>query len=103
MKKCVLVTFSMRLWIPDLFMKRVAKDADWTLMCPDVCPGLSDCYGEKFEELYTKYEKEGKGIKTIKARDVWFKILDAQMETGTLTCFTKMLVTQNQIKNLRNY
>ena len=71
------------LWIPDLFMKRVAKDADWTLMCPDVCPGLSDCYGEKFEELYNKYEKEGKGIKTIKARDVWFKILDSQMETGT--------------------
>ena len=71
------------LWIPDLFMKRVAQDADWTLMCPDVCPGLSDCYGEKFEELYTKYENEGRGIKTIKAREVWFKILDAQMETGT--------------------
>ena len=71
------------LWIPDLFMKRVAQDADWTLMCPDVCPGLSDCYGEKFEELYTKYENEGKGIKTVKARDVWFKILDSQMETGT--------------------
>ena len=71
------------LWIPDLFMKRVAQDANWTLMCPDVCPGLSDCYGEKFEELYTKYENEGRGIKTIKAREVWFKILDAQMETGT--------------------
>ena len=71
------------LWIPDLFMKRVAQNADWTLMCPDACPGLSDCYGDKFEELYTKYEKEGKGIKTIKAREVWFKILDAQMETGT--------------------
>tara|TARA_B100000886_G_C20421578_1_gene491854 strand:+ start:419 stop:2968 length:2550 start_codon:yes stop_codon:yes gene_type:complete len=71
------------LWIPDLFMKRVAQNADWTLMCPDACPGLSDCYGEKFEELYTKYESEGKGIKTIKAREVWFKILDSQMETGT--------------------
>ena len=71
------------LWIPDLFMKRVAQNADWTLMCPDACPGLSDCYGEKFEELYSKYEKEGKGIKPIKARHVWFKILDAQMETGT--------------------
>ena len=71
------------LWIPDLFMKRVSNDSNWTLMCPDACPGLSDCYGEKFEELYTKYENEGKGIKTIKARDVWFKILDAQMETGT--------------------
>ena len=71
------------LWIPDLFMKRVAQNADWTLMCPDACPGLSDCYGEKFEQLYTKYESEGKGIKTIKAREVWFKILDSQMETGT--------------------
>ena len=71
------------LWIPDLFMKRVAQNADWTLMCPDACPGLSDCYGEKFEELYTKYVSEGKGIKTIKAREVWFKILDSQMETGT--------------------
>ncbi len=71
------------LWIPDLFMKRVAQNADWTLMCPDACPGLSDCYGEKFEELYTKYESESKGIKTIKAREVWFKILDSQMETGT--------------------
>ena len=65
-------------------MKRVAQDADWTLMCPDVCPGLSDCYGEKFEELYTKYENEGKGIKTIKAREVWFKILDAQMKLNSL-------------------
>ena len=71
------------LWIPDLFMKRVEQDADWTLMCPDACPGLSDCYGEKFEDLYTKYENEGKGIKTIKARDLWFKILDSQIETGT--------------------
>ena len=71
------------LWIPDLFMKRVSQNADWTLMCPDACPGLSDCYGEKFEDLYCKYEREGKGIKTIKARDVWFKILDSQIETGT--------------------
>ena len=71
------------LWIPDLFMKRVANNSEWTLMCPDVCPGLSDCYGKKFEELYTKYESEGRGIKTVKARDVWFKILDSQMETGT--------------------
>ena len=54
------------LWIPDLFMKRVAKDADWTLMCPDVCPGLSDCYGEKFEELYTKYEKKEKELKLLR-------------------------------------
>ena len=54
-------------------MKRVAQDADWTLMCPDACPGLSDCYGEKFEELYTKYENEGRGIKTIKASDFGLK------------------------------
>ena len=71
------------LWIPDLFMKRVEDGGDWTLMCPDVCPGLSDCYGEKFEELYTKYENEGRGIKTVKAREVFYKILDSQMETGT--------------------
>ncbi|RZD41724.1 MAG: hypothetical protein CXT73_04435 [Methanobacteriota archaeon] len=70
------------LWIPDLFMKRVKDDQVWTLMCPDRCPGLSDVYGDKFEELYTKYEKEKRGLKTVKARDIWFKILDSQIETG---------------------
>ena len=71
------------LWIPDLFMKRVETSGTWTLMCPDECPGLADVYGDEFAELYTKYETEGKGRKTVEARDLWFKILDSQMETGT--------------------
>ena len=71
------------LWIPDLFMKRISENGDWTLMCPDKCPGLSDVYGDEFETLYQKYEKEGRGNKTMKARDLWFKILDSQIETGT--------------------
>ena len=71
------------LWVSDLFMQRMKSDEDWTLMCPDECPGLSDVYGEEFVKLYTKYEEEGKGRKTMKARDLWFQILDAQMETGT--------------------
>jgi len=64
-------------------MKRVEEGGDWSLMCPDECPGLSDCYGAEFEKLYTKYEKEGKVKKTIKAQDLWFKILESQIETGT--------------------
>ena len=71
------------LWIPDLFMKRVEENGDWTLMCPNECPGLSDTYGKKFEKLYKKYESEGKGRKTIKAQELWFKILESQIETGT--------------------
>ncbi len=71
------------MWISDLFMKRVEEDADWTLMCPNECPHLFDTYGEEFEKLYTGYEKVGKGRKTIKARDLWEKILEAQIETGT--------------------
>ena len=71
------------LWIPDLFMKRVKENADWTLMCPHECPGLSDTHSAEFEALYTKYETEGKGRKTIKAQDLWFKILESQIETGT--------------------
>ncbi len=71
------------LWIPDLFMERVKTNSSWTLMCPNECPGLSDSYGEKFVSIYTQYEKENKGRKTIKARDLWFKIMDSQMETGT--------------------
>ena len=70
------------LWIPDLFMERVKEEKDWTLMCPDECPGLYDTYGDKFEALYTKYENEGRGRKTIKARDLWFSILESQIETG---------------------
>ena len=71
------------LWIPDLFMQRVEENGEWTLMCPNECPGLSDTYGEEFEALYTKYEKEGKGRKTIKAQELWFKVLESQIETGT--------------------
>ncbi len=71
------------LWIPDLFMKRVKENGDWTLMCPHECPGLSETHSEEFEALYTKYEQEGKGRKTIKAQDLWFKILESQIETGT--------------------
>jgi ribonucleoside-diphosphate reductase alpha chain len=71
------------LWIPDLFMKRVEENGEWTLMCPNECPGLSDTYGDEFEALYTKYESEGKGRKTIKAQDLWFKVLESQIETGT--------------------
>lgn len=71
------------LWVPDLFMKRVKENGDWTLMCPHECPGLSDTHSAEFEALYTKYESEGKGRKTIKAQDLWFKILESQIETGT--------------------
>lgn len=71
------------LWTPDLFMKRVEENGDWTLMCPNECPGLADSWGPEFEALYTKYEAAGKGRKTIKAQDLWFKVLESQMETGT--------------------
>ena len=71
------------MWISDLFMKRVEEDDKWTLMCPNECPGLYDCHGEAFEKMYTNYEKEGRGRKTIKARELWDKILESQIETGT--------------------
>ncbi|MBD78968.1 MAG: ribonucleoside-diphosphate reductase subunit alpha [Crocinitomicaceae bacterium] len=71
------------MWIPDLFMERVKADGDWTLMCPHECPGLPDVHSAEFEKLYIKYEKEGRGRKTIKAQDLWFKILESQIETGT--------------------
>jgi len=71
------------LWIPDLFMERVKADGQWTLMCPDECPGLADVYGDDFNKLYTSYETAGRGRKTVKARELWFQVLDAQMETGT--------------------
>jgi len=70
------------MWIPDLFMKRVEENGDWTLMCPNECPRLFDTYGDEFEKLYTGYEQVGKGRKTIKARELWEKILEAQIETG---------------------
>lgn len=71
------------MWIPDLFMKRVQEDAHWTLMCPNECPGLYDIHSDEFEKLYLKYEEENKGRKTIKARELWEKILESQIETGT--------------------
>ena len=71
------------LWIPDLFMERVKADGTWTLFSPDEAPGLADVYGEKFNELYTKYESENKGRKTIKAQELWYKIIESQIETGT--------------------
>nr|WP_222831693.1 ribonucleoside-diphosphate reductase subunit alpha [Saprospira grandis] len=71
------------LWIPDLFMQRVEQDAEWTLMCPNECPGLYDSYGEEFEKRYLAFEAEGKGRQTIKARELWMKILESQIETGT--------------------
>ena len=71
------------LWISDLFMQRVEASEEWSLFCPNEAPGLSDCWGEEFEALYTKYEEEGKARKTIPARELWAAILDAQIETGT--------------------
>jgi len=70
------------MWISDLFMERVEKNAAWTLMCPNECPNLFNVYGDEFKALYTSYEKAGKGRKTIKARTLWEKILEAQIETG---------------------
>ncbi|KRB53863.1 ribonucleoside-diphosphate reductase subunit alpha [Flavobacterium sp. Root186] len=71
------------MWTSDLFMKRVQEDSTWTLMCPNECPGLYDVYGDEFEAMYTDYEFRGKGRKTIRARELWEKILESQIETGT--------------------
>ncbi|WP_162127016.1 ribonucleoside-diphosphate reductase subunit alpha [Flavobacterium phycosphaerae] len=71
------------MWTSDLFMKRVEEDTNWTLMCPNECPGLYDVYGDEFEALYTSYEAQGKGRKTVRARELWEKILESQIETGT--------------------
>lgn len=71
------------MWIPDLFMKRVEEDSTWTLMCPNECPNLHNCHSEEFDALYLKYESENKGRKTIRARELWEKILESQIETGT--------------------
>tara|TARA_B110000240_G_scaffold108603_1_gene122136 strand:- start:1605 stop:3407 length:1803 start_codon:yes stop_codon:yes gene_type:complete len=71
------------MWIPDLFMKRVEENGQWSLFCPDTAPGLSDVYGDEFEELYTKYEREGLAVKTIPVLDVWKSIIKSQSETGT--------------------
>jgi len=71
------------LWVSDLFMQRVEANEDWSLFCPHEAPGLADCWGKEFEALYEKYEKEGRARKTVKAQELWFAILDAQVETGT--------------------
>lgn len=71
------------LWIPDLFMERVQSDSGWTLFCPNEAPGLSDVYGDEFEALYERYEREGRGRKTMRAQELWYKILGSQIETGT--------------------
>lgn len=71
------------MWISDLFMKRVEADGEWSLFCPHECPGLADAYGDEFEKLYEKYEREGKARKKIKAQQLWFRILESQVETGT--------------------
>lgn len=71
------------LWMPDLFMQRVEENGDWSLFCPNEAPGLHESWGEEFEKLYTSYEKEGKARKTIKAQELWFAIIEAQIETGT--------------------
>ena len=71
------------LWISDLFMKRVENNEEWSLFCPNEAPGLADLYGDDFEKLYTRYEKEGKARKVVKAQDLWFEIIESQIETGT--------------------
>lgn len=71
------------LWIPDLFMRRVEKNEDWSIMCPHDCPGLADCWGEEFEELYEKYERENRCVKKVRAQILWKAIIEAQVETGT--------------------
>lgn len=71
------------LWVPDLFMRRVKSNEDWSLMCPNECPGLAETWGEEFERLYEQYEKEGRAKKVVKAQKLWFAILEAQTETGT--------------------
>ena len=71
------------LWIPDLFMERVQKNEQWSLFCPSEAPGLADCWGDEFQNLYSKYEREGKAKKIVSAQSLWFEILKAQIETGT--------------------
>uniref|UniRef100_A0A3Q3XFD9 Ribonucleoside-diphosphate reductase n=1 Tax=Mola mola TaxID=94237 RepID=A0A3Q3XFD9_MOLML len=71
------------LWIPDLFMKRVESNQNWSLMCPNECPGLDECWGEEFEELYTQYEREGRARRVVKAQQLWYAVIESQTETGT--------------------
>jgi ribonucleoside-diphosphate reductase alpha chain len=89
------------LWVPDLFMRRVKASAEWSLFCPDECPGLSDVYGDEFDALYTKYEAEGRQRGKVKARDLWFRILDSQMETGTpYLCYKDAVNKKTNQKNV---
>lgn len=89
------------LWIPDLFMKRVEANADWTLMCPRECPDLDNCYGDEFEALYMKYESQGKGRKIVPAQKIWQMILDAQIQTGTpYLCYKDACNSKSNQKNL---
>lgn len=89
------------LWIPDLFMERVRDDGVWSLMCPDRSPGLSEVYGDAFKELYEKYEREGRYVKQMRAQDLWFRILENQIETGTPYMLYKDHVNKkNNQKNL---
>jgi len=89
------------LWIPDLFMKRVEANADWTLMCPKECPGLDDVWGEAFETLYTKYESEDRGRKRIPAQKIWQMILDCQIQTGNpYLCYKDAANSKSNQQNL---
>ena len=89
------------LWVPDLFMARVKVNAEWSLFCPDECPGLSDVYGDEFDQLYVRYEAEGRHRSKVKARDLWFRILDSQMETGTpYLCYKDAVNRKTNQKNL---
>jgi len=89
------------LWVPDLFMARVKASAEWSLFCPDECPGLSDVYGEEFDKLYAQYEAEGRQRGKVKARDLWFRILDSQMETGTpYLCYKDAVNRKTNQKNV---
>jgi ribonucleoside-diphosphate reductase alpha chain len=89
------------MWIPDLFMKRVEANESWTLMCPSECSGLDLCYGDRFEELYLKYESEGKGRKTLPAQKIWTMILDAQIQTGNpYLCYKDAANLKSNQKNI---
>ena len=89
------------LWIPDLFMQRVEEDKEWTLMCPNECPGLSDVHSDKFVELYTSYEAQGKGRKKVSAKKLWQMVLDAQIQTGTpYLCYKDAANSKSNQQNL---
>ena len=89
------------MWVSDLFMERVKENSDWSLFCPNECPGLPECYGDEFRLLYEKYEKEGRAKKTIKAQELWIQILESQIETGTpYICYKDACNKKSNQKNL---